>query len=173
MYNDYMHARSVTSGRHDSRNWIKAFHGMICHDIPERWRINVENMFAKHSIYYTNLDTYAYGFAIWDETNHILDWKSTLEWYELIGITPCPSIYWGEYDQKAIDAAYQQMQKDHSCEGYVIRVDERFHMREFRQKVGKYVRKGHVLTTKHWMYGQPVEPNLLKDGLTGFEKVLK
>jgi len=43
--------------------------------------------------------------------------------------------------------------------------------REFRMKVGKYVRKGHIQTTKHWMYGQPVEPNELKPGLTGFEKL--
>ena len=92
MYTDYIHARSVTSGNHESRNWIKAFHGMIGYNIPSGWRINAENMYAKHSIKYTNLETYAYGFAIWDETNTILDWKTTLEYFELIGVTPCPWI---------------------------------------------------------------------------------
>jgi hypothetical protein len=171
MYNDYIHARSVTSGGHGSRDWIKAFHGRLCYNIPDGWRINVENVYATHSIKYTNLDTYGYGFAIWDETNHILDWNTTLEWFDLVGITPCSVIYWGVYDKNAIQAAYEAIKKDHESEGYVIRVDGRFHMREFRNMVGKYVRKGHIQTTKHWMYGQQIEPNELKPGLTGFEKI--
>lgn len=171
MYNDYIHARSISSAGHPSRNWLKAFHGMICNDIPNGWRINVENMYAKHSILYTNLDTYGYGFAIWDETNHLLDWKTTLEWFDLIGITPCPWIYWGVFDKNAIGKVYEHLHEDHECEGYVIRVDERFHVREFRQKVGKYVREAHITTTKHWMHGQRIIPNMLKTGLTGFEKI--
>lgn len=174
MYSDYIHARSITSGSHPSRNWIKSFHGMICGNIPNDWRINAENLYAKHSILYKHLDTYCYGFAIWDENNVILDWKTTLEWFELIGITPCPHFYWGVYDKKAIQQAYEQkVANNHEAEGYVIRVDERFHFSEFKRKVGKYVRKGHVQTTKHWMYGQRVEPNQLTDGITGFEGVLK
>ena len=145
---------------------------MIGYNIPGSWRVNVENVYAEHSIPYKDLDTYAYGFAIWDGTNHILDWQSTLLWFELLDITPCPWIYWGEYNQKAIDEAFEKLKKDHECEGYVIRVDEPFHMREFRQKIGKYVRKDHIKTTKHWMHGQRVIPNKLKEGLTGFEKVI-
>lgn len=173
MYNDHIHARSVSSGGHSSRNWIKAFHGMICGDIPEGFRINCENMYAEHSIHYKDLETYAYGFAIWDSTNHIFDWRQTLEWFDLLGITPCRWIYWDIFDRKRIETAFEWLKEDHEAEGYVIRVDEKFHMRDFRQKVGKYVRKGHVLTTKHWMYGQPIVPNDLKKGLTGFEKVLR
>lgn len=172
MYNDYIHARSVNSGGHPSRNWMKAFHRYIACNIPEGWRINVENVYARHSIKYTNLETYAYGFAIWNERNEILDWLTTLEWFDLLGITPCPWIYWGVFDRKAIQKAYDELAKDHETEGYVIRVDEPFHYNEFRQKVGKYVRKGHIQTTKHWMHGQPVEPNDLRGGLNGFERVL-
>ncbi len=180
MYNDHIHARSVTSGSHPSRNWIRAFHGMIQANIPPMWRINVENMYAKHSIAYNNLDTYAYGFAIWDAENRILDWKTSLEWFELLGIVPCPVIYWGEYDRAKIEAAYEQYKAagnrsehggDNQIEGYVIRVDEPFHFSQFKHMVGKYVRKGHVQTTRHWMYGQAVIPNLLKPGMTGFESV--
>lgn len=173
MYTDYIHARSIDSGGHPSRNWIKAFHGMICGNIPQGWRINVENMYAKHSILYKDLETYAYGFAIWDESNFILDWKTTLEWFDLLGITPCPVIYHGIYDKDAIHKAYEEVCKDHECEGYVIRVDEKWHYGQFRKYVGKYVRAGHIQTTKHWMHGQRVEPNLLKSGLTGFEKAMK
>lgn len=173
MYNDYMHARSINSGGHASRNWIKALHGQICGNIPEDWRVNVENMYAKHSILYKDLSTYAYGFAIWDEKNYILDWPSSLVWFELMGITPCPWIYWGAYDRKAIQEAFEKCGKDHETEGYVIRLDREFHYSQFKNNVGKYVRKGHIQTTKHWMHGQAVEPNVLKEGLNGFENVLQ
>lgn len=175
MYNDHIHARSVSSGGHPSRNWIRAFHGRIQGNIPNAWRVNVENMYAEHSILYTDLDTYAYGFAIWDEKNCILPWQDTLLWFSLLGITPCPVIYWDIYDRSKIEAAYADYRNNRTIkgdiEGYVIRIDEPFHFSQFKHNVGKYVRKGHVQTTKHWMYGQPVVPNVLKQGLTGFEQV--
>lgn len=176
MYNDHIHARSVSSGGHPSRNWIRAFHSRIQADIPPLWRINVENMYAEHSIHYKDLDTYAYGFAIWDEKNCILTWKDTLDWFNLLGIIPCPVIYWDVYDRAKIEAAYDayreaRLKQGGDIEGYVIRIDEPFPFSQFKHNVGKYVRKGHVQTTKHWMYGQPVIPNQLKPGLTGFESV--
>jgi len=173
LYTDYLHARSVTSGNHPSRNWIKSFHSQICGDIPEAWRFNVENLYAKHSIEYTDLDSYGYLFAIWDDTNHILTWDQTLEWCALTGVTPCPVIYHGPYDEKLIKQLYAEFLKKNAhreIEGYVIRVDESFHFSDFKYKVGKYVRKGHVQTTRHWMHGQAVIPNKLKPGLSGFER---
>jgi len=172
MYNDYIHARSIDSGSHGSRNWIKAFHGQMCNNIPDDWRINVENVYAKHSIFYKNLPTYAYGFALWNEKNYLLDWMTSLEWFELLGITPCPWFYWDTYDRKKIHSLYEELSKDHETEGYVIRVDEPFHYGQFRTHVGKFVRKGHIQTTKHWAYGQKIEPNILKEGVTGFEALL-
>lgn len=176
LYNDYSHARSVTSGRHPSRNWLRAFHSQFMGDIPPGWRVNVENVYAKHSIKYEHLDTYAYGFAIWNDLNKILTWRETLEWFELFGITPCPVIYWGPYDREKIERAYAEYknkreQSGGEIEGYVIRVDESFHYSQFKQYVGKYVRANHVHTTQHWMHGQAVVPNTLKEGLTGFEPV--
>lgn len=176
MYNDHIHARSVSSGNHPTRNWIKAYHARIQGNIPDGWRINVENMYGKHSIHYTNLDTYAYGFAIWNAENTILPWDDTLEWFELLGIVPCPVIYWGQYDRTEIEkayAAYKKQREDQGgeIEGYVVRIDEPFHFGQFKHNVGKYVRKGHVNTARHWMYGQPVVANELKPGITGFEPV--
>lgn len=182
MYSNHIHARSVASSNHPSRSWIKSFHARLQADIPPMWRVNVENMYAKHSILYRDLATYAYGFAIWDEDNYILPWATTLEWFQLLGITPCPVIFHGQYDQSAIDAAYRQYKKDRELteshvgekqiEGYVVRVDEPFHVGQFKNMVGKYVRKDHIITTQHWMHGQPITPNVLKDGHTGFEQPL-
>lgn len=173
MYNDYIHARSIDSGSHGSRNWLKAFHGQICANIPEDWRINVENLYAKHSILYKDLPTYAYGFAIWNEKNYRLDWATSLEWFELLGITPCPWFYWDIYDRKKIHSLYEQLAKTHETEGYVITIDEPFHYAQFRTHVGKWVRKGHIQTAKHWMHGSKIEPNSLKEGVTGFEALLQ
>jgi len=39
MYCDHIHARSVESGHHPSRSWVKQFHASIAHDIPSGWRI--------------------------------------------------------------------------------------------------------------------------------------
>jgi len=47
-------------------------------------------------------------------------------------------------------------------EGYVVRVAGSFPYREFRRRVGKYVRAGHVATHGHWMR-QQVVPNRLKE----------
>lgn len=49
-----------------------------------------------------------------------------------------------------------------NSEGYVIRVPGEIHYKDFKNKVGKFVRKDHVQTVKHWMYGQAVEPNRLR-----------
>ena len=72
MYTDYIHARSLDSHHHPSRDWVKQLHGEIGYKIPVGWRVCGENMYARHSIVYYDLTTYFYGFSIWDETNTAL-----------------------------------------------------------------------------------------------------
>src|ERR1035438_9907110 len=57
-YRDYIHARSIDSKNHPSRNWMKAFHATFKNDIPEGWRVCGELLYARHSIAYDNLDTF-------------------------------------------------------------------------------------------------------------------
>jgi hypothetical protein len=64
LYPNYYHARSVDSKNHPSRNIAKAIHAKFAHDIPKDWRISAENMYAKHSIHYKELEGYLYGFSI-------------------------------------------------------------------------------------------------------------
>lgn len=171
MYSDYIHARSIDSRSHGSRDWIKAFHGRICGDIPAGWRVCAENMYAKHSILYRNLESYAYGFSIWDDSNRILTWDDSLMWFELLNMHHVPVLYRGIFDKDKIQMAYEEAFRDHETEGYVIRVNEPFRFSEFRKYVGKYVRKDHVQTTQHWMHGQAIVPNILLPGKTGFEVI--
>lgn len=160
MYSDYIHARSIDGRSHPSRDWVKQFWSQIMGDIPEGWRVCGENLYAKHSIGYNDLSTYFMGFSIWDERNTCLDWDSTLQWFELLGVTHVPILYDGIYDEKIIKSLHSE--KDWgTSEGYVLRVADSITYSDFRNKVGKFVRKGHVQTAKHWMYGQAVEKNLL------------
>ena len=79
MYRDGIHARSLEYIPHKSRDRVKALHASIAHNIPKDWRVCGENMFAKHSIHYKNLDDFFLMFSIWNEKNECLSWKETEE----------------------------------------------------------------------------------------------
>lgn len=160
-YRNYTHARSVDGRSHPSRDWVKQFWSGFSGDIPEGWRICGENLFAKHSIHYTDLTTYFMGFSVWNERNVCLGWDDTLVWFKLLGIEPVPVLYDGIFDEKIIRKLWDS--KDWGTrEGYVIRVADEINYGEFRQKVAKFVRKNHVATVAHWMHGQAITKNLLK-----------
>ena len=84
LYSDYLHARSLDSRHHPSRDWVKRFQSEIGHNIPDNWRICGENLFAKHSVSYDNLDSYFYGFSIWNENNICLSAEETSTWFTLL-----------------------------------------------------------------------------------------
>lgn len=161
MYRDAVHARSVDSKNHPSRNWVKQFWSTISHDIPEEWRIVGENMFAEHSIFYENLKTYFYGFQIWDNRNICQSWDDTIEWFNLIGIIPVEVLYDGIYDEKTIRKITEENTDWSKNEGYVIRTADAFPYSSYKTSVGKYVRQNHIQTIKHWMHGQPIVQNKL------------
>lgn len=161
MYSDHFHARSVDSRNHPSRSWAKAFWASIAANIPDRWRVCGENMYAQHSIAYPNLETYFYGYSIWDDKNNCLDWDETLEWFELLGITPVPVVYDDLYDEKKIRDICDSMNWE-TQEGGVLRLASGFSYSEFQHSIVKFVRQGHVQTNKHWMQGQRVIPNGLQ-----------
>jgi len=175
LYRDHIHARSVDSKNHESRTWAKTLHGMIAHNIPQGWRVSAENMYAKHSIKYKGLRSYLYGFGVWNEKNIRLPWDECVEWFALLNsdiegtnfhIEPCPYFYRGIWNREAIEKAWrifrnEEILKQQEHEGYVIHYSGAFHFKDYRRAVAKYVRAGHVMTTKHWMHGQAVEPNEL------------
>lgn len=164
MYSDYMHARSLEYSPHESRNLIKSIHAQIAHNIPEGFRVCCENVYAKHSIHYKNLSSYLYGFSIWDEKNFCLSWPETKEWLALIGIESCPVLYEGKWDEKLLKTLYKPVDAlGNECEGYVVRVADKFHYRDFSTSVAKFVRENHV-QTHHWKF-QRVIPNELAPGI--------
>lgn len=147
LYHDYMHARSLDSKHHPSRNWMKNFHASIKQDIPKNFRLCGENLYAKHSIYYDSLPSYFLGFSIWED-NYCLPWEDTLEWFQLLNISPVPEMYRGIFQPEHIKNKWKEFASEN--EGYVVRLEEGFHYNEFSTSVAKFVRKNHVQTTEHW-----------------------
>jgi|CXWL01.1.fsa_nt_gi hypothetical protein len=160
-YRDYLHARSLEYDPHPSRNYVKAMHGKHAHEIPDGWRICGENVYAKHSIHYHNLETYFYVFSIWNDKNACLSWDETIEWCGLFGLKHVPVLYRGVWDEKLIRSLYKDKYGDNEMEGYVVRVARSFEYGEFRKVAAKYVRSGHVTTSHNWKR-QQVIPNELE-----------
>lgn len=158
LYRDGVHARSLDYNQHPSRNAIKELHGRIGKEIPEGWRICGENLFAKHSIYYANLPDLFLVFSIWNEKNVCLSWQETEEWCQLLDLHTVPVIYLGMWDEEKIKSLYSPFYGNDPMEGYVIRVAGEIRYSEFKSKVGKFVRKNHVQTDRHWMK-EAVIPN--------------
>jgi len=158
LYCDHMHARSLDSRHHPSRDWLKNWHGAIAHTIPEGWRVCGENVFARHSVAYQSLASYFYGFSIWNANNICLGWEETLEWFEILEIQPVPVIFQGLWDEDSIRQLTIETDKQ---EGYVVRTMYSFTFEDFQKNVAKWVRANHVNTNEHWMHSEIV-PNKLR-----------
>ncbi|MET9464644.1 RNA ligase family protein [Streptomyces sp. NPDC006544] len=154
LYADGLHARSLDSGHHPSRAWVKGLQSRIGAGIPAGWRVCGENVYARHSLAYEELDAWFYGFSVWDG-ERCLDWDRTVRFLRGLGV-PGPRVLWrGVFDERALrrlrlDTARQ--------EGYVIRTAAGFERADFGRRVAKWVRGGHVRTDTHWMYA-PVVAN--------------
>jgi hypothetical protein len=104
-----------------------------------------------------NLRSYFYGFSIWNGENITLSWEDTLEYFEMIGVQPVPTLFSGIWDQKSIQKLSETLNLS-KCEGYVVRLAETFSYEEFGSSVAEFVRKGHVTTGSHWRHSR-IEPN--------------
>ncbi len=161
IYKDKIHARSIDSNSHPSRDWVKGMWSKIAYMIPDGWRICGENMFALHTIPYENLSTYFYVYSIWDGTR-CLNWDETIEWCELLGLTPMPVFYRGVFTPKEIIHKFPTIYNGDKTEGYVIRLSDEFQYNDFDMSVAKFVRKDFIIKNdKHWSQGK-ITQNKLK-----------
>lgn len=160
-YSDgHVHARSIDSRGGEDRAWVKQFLSTILYELPPGWRICGENMWAEHSIHYTGLPSYFLGFSIWNERNECLSWDETLTWFDMLGVTPVDVLHRGIFSEQVCHDIEKKLDpaKD---EGYVLRLARGFKASEFKSSIAKYVRAGHVQTTKHWRAGRSFTPNEL------------
>ncbi|MEV5785342.1 RNA ligase family protein [Streptomyces sp. NPDC048448] len=155
LYADGLHARSLDSAHHPSRAWVKALQGRIGAALPPGWRVCGENLYARHSIAYTELDSWFYGFSVWDG-ERCLGWDRTVRFLRRLGV-PVPRVLWrGVLDERAVRALRVLRLDPARQEGYVVRTVEGFGHEEFGRRVAKWVRPGHVRTDTHWMHAEVV-----------------
>lgn len=160
LYRDGLHARSVDSRHHPSRDWVKGMRGHLRHQLPEGMRICGENLYARHSIPYENLKSYFFVFSVW-EGSTCLAWDDTVEWIELLGLQHVPILYRGVWDERIAINLSEAINLERT-EGFVVRPVRSFQFDQFSHVVNKWVRPNHVQTDEHWMHG-PIIPNHLAE----------
>lgn len=163
IYRDYIHARSIDGKSHWTQSWVRQFQSTIGYELPDGWRLCGENLFARHSIKYENLESYFYLFSIWNEKNECLSWDDTVEWAALMEIPLVPVIFRGKWQDapEKIHTLWEKQFDESKDEGYVIRNANSFNYSQFRFNTGKYVRKNHVTSSSHWKF-EKIEQNKLK-----------
>lgn len=148
------HARSMDSGAHPSRTWMKQLAARIGPQLPPDTRICGENVYARHSLAYDQLDGWFYGLSVWTG-DLVWAWDDTVAFLTGLGL-PVPAVRWrGVFDRKQIRALPVRRAQE---EGYVVRVTASFTREEFGSSLAKWVRPNHVTTEAHWM-SAPVVPN--------------
>lgn len=164
LYRTHLHARSLDSGHHPSRGWIKNFHARLAPHIPSGYRVSGESLFALHSIAYSSLPSYFLVFGVW-QANDLLSWDETaafcaaLEGQSGEPLPLVPLLYRGLWNEKTVRALYPRASEfGPNSEGYVVRLASRIAREQWHQSAAKYVRPRHVQTGAHWML-KPVEKN--------------
>ena len=158
LYRHGLHARSLDPRPHPSRDWVKRLQGQIGHLILVGWRVCGENLYARHSLGYDDLESYFYLFSVWDENDTALNWDDTLAWAGQLGVPTPRQLLLGVWDEVSVRA----LPVDPAVmEGYVVRTAQGFGYADFQEHLAKYVRPGHVQTDAHWMHGA-VTPNGLR-----------
>lgn len=164
MYNDYIHARSINSGDHPSRDRVKGIWANIKWMLDDDMRLCGENMYAKHTVEYDNLESYFLLFSIWYRDT-CLSWRETTEYAKLLELKTVPVIYQGVYDFEKIENAFKEYENIAVAEGYVVRSSEEFKYLDFKNNVAKFVKSEflHNLQqqTGHWQ-SKKVIPNGLQ-----------
>lgn len=146
-----MYARSLDSGTHSWDHACKAMWARVAHDIPPRWRISGESMWARRSVAYHDLPGPYLVFGVWDADHVLQGWDETVEWAALLDLPVVPLLYRGSDLAEAKSAWSRQRDEEHS-EGYVLRYAGLIPEADFDHRVGKWVRPSHVRTTAAWRH---------------------
>lgn len=168
MTRELCHARSLDSGDHPSRHWVKAKHAEVKHLIPKDYEIFGENVCGKHAIYYTHLPTYFFVFGIYNQDNVCLSWDDTKVLCDKLGIATVPILYRGIWDEEKVKSCYtgRTIINGIDCgiqEGMVCRVASSFHYDDFAMNCYKYVKPNFIPgDTEHWSKSSYLPNKLIK-----------
>lgn len=152
IYNNYWHARSLTSSHQEYHSKLIRRMQEFQYLIPDNLRICGEDLCVKHSIYYDNLPDIFLAFSIW-KNEICYSWEDTLEICDMLEIKTVPVLYEGDFDLDLIKEIAKKVVKE-GKEGIVVRSFDKFLYKDFSKNVMKFVRKNHVQTDKHWSKGE-------------------
>jgi len=163
--NGKCHARSVDSGPHPSRERVKALAAEVGHRLTEDRCIVGENVYAKHSIGYSELPAHFLVFGVHllheEQAVTVASWRHVEAWCRDLGLAHVPVLYRGPWDEAKVRACWTGRSRcGGEQEGYVVRFAGSFTVELFPRFVMKYVRDKHVQTDEHWMH-KTVVPNRL------------
>lgn len=149
------YARSIDSVYNWTRSWVAKMHSILKFDIPENIKFVGENLFAKHSIEYNDLEGYFYLFSAWENKegeveDYCIPYDELCEYAELLDLPMPKVLYRGVFDIDIIKNIAKNIDFN-KVEGFVCRLTDGFYRSEFEECVVKYVREGHVQTDEHWL----------------------
>jgi len=148
--------------------------------IPDGIQIFGEWLFAKHSIFYDNLDSYLQVFGVYDQQQEMhLSWEEVKEWANTLGVPTVPV-----YAEGVTIPTLKQLERtvnewtcrslDENHEGIVIRLAYPFPYGSFESymttngktswrvaAIAKWVRPNHVQTGEDWKKQKLVKNQLL------------
>ncbi|TYB64218.1 kinase, partial [Nonomuraea sp. PA05] len=70
LYADGLHARSLDSGHHPSRAWVKGLQGRIGGRIPHGWRGGGGNLYARHPPPHQEVGRWVYRVSVGGSGEH-------------------------------------------------------------------------------------------------------
>lgn len=149
--------------RHPWANYLKERWELLKNDLGDL-EIFGENLYAIHSIQYTNIEQHFYVFGI-REFDKWLSWDEVKFYAAMLDFPTVPELAFVEpLDQENFEeetlsivqrvSTFQSIdpfeQKECSMEGIVSRNAAAYTVEDFKKNVFKYVRKDHVKTDEHW-----------------------
>lgn len=150
-----LHARSIDSGcREEWRSYAKSLLSSKLYKLSEyidRYfdlAISFENLYARHSIAYSDLLCPIELFGVWD-ANTLLEWDVVEDISSIIDIPTVPVLYKGECTKEVLNLIHKSM-KFNKQEGYVIRLANSFNLEDFSTSIFKVVRPNHIQTDISW-----------------------
>jgi hypothetical protein len=161
IYRHGVHARSVSSNGGLYMELIKALHSRIAAYLPNCIKLCGENLQWRHSIAYESMHREFALFSVWLETGECLSIEHTRKLAVLLDLKMPDTLYEGSWNESTLQSLSQSMDLN-TKEGYVIRDCSAFHRDAFNTHVCKFVRKGHVQTSKHWKHDALI-PNPVSD----------
>jgi hypothetical protein len=149
---------------HPWANYLKERWAWMRHDLGDL-EIFGENLYAIHSIAYTDLDEHFFVFGV-RYKDVWLSWEEVEFYAAYFGLPTVPVIMEDTPDDEAafqatvldivkerslFDSVEVLTGEECSMEGIVTKNKAEFHVEDFQENVFKYVRANHVKTDEHWI----------------------